>query len=175
MSITTRKIINDGIVPRELVESASHFRPEFMGVESARTASTSTSAARPRARWQRRILRARRQRPLPLRRLLHAGEPQRDEAHLPRHAAIDWACARWMPIGSMLREIGHTSPRRASSIPNIVLLTPGCYNSAYFEHCYLAREMGVPIVEGRDLVVERPHLHAHHQGAEAGACDLPPH
>jgi uncharacterized circularly permuted ATP-grasp superfamily protein len=34
-----------------------------------------------------------------------------------------------------------------------VLLTPGCHNSAYFEHCYLAREMGIDIVEGGDLVV----------------------
>jgi len=35
-----------------------------------------------------------------------------------------------------------------------VLLSPGTYNSAYFEHVFLAREMGVPLVEGRDLVVE---------------------
>jgi uncharacterized circularly permuted ATP-grasp superfamily protein len=34
-----------------------------------------------------------------------------------------------------------------------VLLSPGVYNSAYFEHVFLAREMGVPLVEGRDLVV----------------------
>ena len=34
-----------------------------------------------------------------------------------------------------------------------MLLTPGCYNSAYFEHCYLARQMGIEIVEGSDLVV----------------------
>ncbi len=39
--------------------------------------------------------------------------------------------------------------------PQIVLLSPGTYNSAYFEHIFLAREMGVPLVEGRDLVVER--------------------
>ena len=38
--------------------------------------------------------------------------------------------------------------------PQIVLLTPGVYNSAYFEHVFLAREMGVPLVEGRDLLVE---------------------
>jgi uncharacterized circularly permuted ATP-grasp superfamily protein len=38
--------------------------------------------------------------------------------------------------------------------PQIVLLSPGTYNSAYFEHVFLAREMGVPLVEGRDLVVE---------------------
>ncbi len=37
--------------------------------------------------------------------------------------------------------------------PNAVLLTPGVYNSAYFEHAFLARQMGIPIVEGRDLVV----------------------
>ncbi len=37
--------------------------------------------------------------------------------------------------------------------PNIVLLTPGVFNSAYFEHTYLARQMGVDLVEGRDLVV----------------------
>ncbi|HTQ34769.1 MAG TPA: circularly permuted type 2 ATP-grasp protein [Stellaceae bacterium] len=44
-------------------------------------------------------------------------------------------------------------PERAGD-PAIVLLSPGTYNSAYFEHVFLAREMGVPLVEGRDLVVE---------------------
>jgi uncharacterized circularly permuted ATP-grasp superfamily protein len=38
--------------------------------------------------------------------------------------------------------------------PQVVLLSPGTYNSAYFEHVFLAREMGVPLVEGPDLVVE---------------------
>ena len=37
--------------------------------------------------------------------------------------------------------------------PSVVLLSPGVYNAAYFEHVFLAREMGVPLVEGRDLVV----------------------
>jgi uncharacterized circularly permuted ATP-grasp superfamily protein len=37
--------------------------------------------------------------------------------------------------------------------PQVVVMTPGVYNSAYFEHAYLARLMGVPLVEGRDLVV----------------------
>lgn len=45
------------------------------------------------------------------------------------------------------------SPRKVA-LPNIVLLTPGIYNSAYFEHTTLARLMGVELVEGRDLVVE---------------------
>ncbi len=38
--------------------------------------------------------------------------------------------------------------------PQVVLLSPGIYNSAYFEHVFLAREMGVPLVEGADLAVE---------------------
>jgi uncharacterized circularly permuted ATP-grasp superfamily protein len=45
------------------------------------------------------------------------------------------------------------SPRNIPK-PNIVLLTPGVYNSAYFEHTFLARFMGVELVEGRDLVVD---------------------
>ena len=38
--------------------------------------------------------------------------------------------------------------------PQVVLLSPGIYNAAYFEHVFLAREMGVPLVEGGDLMVE---------------------
>jgi uncharacterized circularly permuted ATP-grasp superfamily protein len=40
------------------------------------------------------------------------------------------------------------------SDPQVVLLSPGIFNSAYFEHVFLAREMGVPLVEGQDLSVE---------------------
>lgn len=45
------------------------------------------------------------------------------------------------------------APREVPS-PQVVLLSPGTYNSAYFEHIFIAREMGVPLVEGRDLVVD---------------------
>jgi uncharacterized circularly permuted ATP-grasp superfamily protein len=45
------------------------------------------------------------------------------------------------------------SPRPAE-FPSIVVLTPGIYNSAYFEHSYLAQQMGVELVAGSDLVVE---------------------
>ncbi len=43
---------------------------------------------------------------------------------------------------------------RQTSQPTVVLLTPGIYNSAYFEHTTLARLMGIELVEGRDLVVD---------------------
>ncbi|HVU97223.1 MAG TPA: circularly permuted type 2 ATP-grasp protein [Puia sp.] len=51
------------------------------------------------------------------------------------------------------RNLVSLSPRPIAN-PTIVLLTPGIYNSAYFEHTTLARLMGVELVEGRDLVVD---------------------
>jgi uncharacterized circularly permuted ATP-grasp superfamily protein len=45
--------------------------------------------------------------------------------------------------------------------PQVVLLSPGIYNSAYFEHVFLAREMGVPLVEGADLMVEEDRRPVH--------------
>ena len=52
----------------------------------------------------------------------------------------------------LLKMLQYTAPDGVAE-PNVVLLTPGSYNSAYFEHTYLARQMGIEIVEGRDLVV----------------------
>ena len=46
------------------------------------------------------------------------------------------------------------------SNPNVVLLTPGVYNSAYYEHTFLARSMGIELVEGRDLVVDNFKVYA---------------
>lgn len=43
--------------------------------------------------------------------------------------------------------------------PRVVVLTPGRYNSAYFEHCYLAQQMGVELVEAQDLVVIDGYVH----------------
>ena len=51
----------------------------------------------------------------------------------------------------LLATLRALSPQRAD--PTIVLLTPGPYNSAYFEHTFLARQMGIELVEGRDLLV----------------------
>jgi uncharacterized circularly permuted ATP-grasp superfamily protein len=47
------------------------------------------------------------------------------------------------------------APSTAAGDPSIVLLTPGAYNSAYYEHSFLARQMGIELVESRDLVVHR--------------------
>jgi uncharacterized circularly permuted ATP-grasp superfamily protein len=52
----------------------------------------------------------------------------------------------------LLRTLQEAAPPGARE-PNVVVLTPGVYNSAYYEHAVLARAMGVPLAEGRDLVV----------------------
>ncbi|MDE2517638.1 MAG: circularly permuted type 2 ATP-grasp protein [Rhodospirillales bacterium] len=66
--------------------------------------------------------------------------------------------------GMKLRPVDDYGPRLRAALseiapegvvdPQVVLLSPGIYNSAYFEHVFLAREMGVPLVEGADLMVE---------------------
>jgi len=43
--------------------------------------------------------------------------------------------------------------------PTVVILTPGIFNSAYFEHSFLAQQMGIQVVEGQDLVVENGYVH----------------
>ena len=53
----------------------------------------------------------------------------------------------------LLETLNSISPRRLKS-PEVVVLTPGVFNSAYFEHSYLAQRMGAELVEGGDLVVE---------------------
>jgi uncharacterized circularly permuted ATP-grasp superfamily protein len=53
----------------------------------------------------------------------------------------------------LLEAVADLAPEGVTD-PQVVLLSPGVFNSAYFEHVFLAREMGVPLVEGSDLVVE---------------------
>ena len=58
----------------------------------------------------------------------------------------------------LLKTLRHLAPAGVSDV-TVVLLTPGPYNSAYFEHTYLARQMGIQIVEGRDLFVRDAHVY----------------
>src|SRR4030095_7795285 len=54
----------------------------------------------------------------------------------------------------LLATLKSVAPATASADPNVVLLTPGIYNSAYYEHSFLADQLGVELVEGRDLFVK---------------------
>jgi uncharacterized circularly permuted ATP-grasp superfamily protein len=55
---------------------------------------------------------------------------------------------------ALLDALRSCAPPAAGDDPTVVVLTPGVYNAAYFEHAFLARQMGVELVEGRDLVVD---------------------
>ena len=54
----------------------------------------------------------------------------------------------------LLASLRSVAPPSASSVPTTVILTPGQYNSAYYEHSFLADKLGVELVEGRDLLVK---------------------
>ncbi|MCC4212690.1 circularly permuted type 2 ATP-grasp protein [Leeuwenhoekiella parthenopeia] len=66
--------------------------------------------------------------------------------HYNAHTVTDYA--------QNLLEMMETVKPRGVDEPNCVVITPGVYNSAYYEHSYLAKAMGVELVEGRDLFVE---------------------
>jgi uncharacterized circularly permuted ATP-grasp superfamily protein len=65
---------------------------------------------------------------------------------------------RVAPIGQypeqLLRTLQAVAPPACSGTPTVAVLTPGIHNSAFFEHSFLADQMGVELVEGRDLYVE---------------------
>ncbi len=54
----------------------------------------------------------------------------------------------------LLATLKSVAPAHAPSEPAVALLTPGIYNSAYFEHSFLADKLGIELVEGRDLLVK---------------------
>jgi uncharacterized circularly permuted ATP-grasp superfamily protein len=152
-----QKIISDGVVPAELVESASHFRPEFRGVKVPHGIYIHVCGTD----------------------LVRDGNGEycvlEDNGRCPSGASYmlenRQAMKRAFPgllqslpvrpvdcYGAMLREtLAHLAPAGTLD-PVVVVLTPGIYNSAYFEHCYLAKQMGVPIVEGRDLIVRQDRI-----------------
>lgn len=65
---------------------------------------------------------------------------------------------RVLPLENQFKELEKAlfsyAPDNASSSPQAVLLTTGIYNSAYYEHFFLAKQLGIELVEGSDLVVE---------------------
>ena len=75
----------------------------------------------------------------------------------------------------LLETLQYVAPEGVQN-PVVALLTPGVYNSAYFEHSFLAQQMGIELVTGSDLVVSEGYvLHAHHQRSASRGRDLSPH
>ncbi len=73
----------------------------------------------------------------------------------------------------LVRILRMMAPQAAN--PVVVVLTPGLYNSAYFEHSFLAHQMGMELVEGRDLVVNGDMVYMKTIGAYARGRHLSPH
>jgi uncharacterized circularly permuted ATP-grasp superfamily protein len=145
-------ILKDGIIPRRLLYSCRHYRREMRGVRVPRdvyVAVVGTDLVR-----------------------LTDGSFVVLEDNLRVPSGVSYMLANRQVMKSVfphlfsrfnVRPIDHygqelltaiqtLSPNQQSD-PTVVLLTPGVFNSAYFEHAYLARQMGIELVEGRDLLV----------------------
>jgi uncharacterized circularly permuted ATP-grasp superfamily protein len=147
-----QKIVKDGIIPPFFVLSGKHFRREFVnfnvpkdiyihvcGTDLIRGADGTYMVLEDNGRCPSGVSYV-----LENRRAMKRSFPEMFERigvrpvdHYPQE---------------LLKMLQYIAPPGVPN-PTIVLLTPGAYNSAYFEHTYLARQMGIEIVEGRDLVV----------------------
>jgi uncharacterized circularly permuted ATP-grasp superfamily protein len=148
----SQRILDDGIIPPELIYRAGSFRREMVGMtppQGIYTHVVGTDLIRDEKG------------------VLHVLE---DNVRSPSGVSYVLECRDVMKrvFGVLFEHYGvraiddytdwlrdsllHVAPRAVPE-PTVVLLSPGMYNSAYFEHSFLARCMGVTLVEGRDLVV----------------------
>ncbi|MCB0155179.1 MAG: circularly permuted type 2 ATP-grasp protein, partial [Anaerolineae bacterium] len=146
------KILSDGIVPRDMIYSSKHFRREMRGVNLPRKVYVAVAGTD----------------------LVRVDDGRfvvlEDNLRVPSGVSYMLANRQVMkqvfpgqfrnygvrPIMNygqeLLKTLRSLAPPGVDE-PNIALLTPGVFNSAYFEHTFLARQMGVQLVEGRDLLV----------------------
>ena len=145
--------IADGVVPRWLVASSKGFERNAMGIgvpHGARCNVAGIDVVRD-AGGRYRVLED------------NLRNPSGISYVIENRAAMARAC-NWLfydhavqPVeqyGRMLRSTLESMAPGGQESPHVVVLTPGIFNSAYFEHAFLARSMGVELVEGRDLVVD---------------------
>jgi uncharacterized circularly permuted ATP-grasp superfamily protein len=144
-------IIKDGVVPEDMVKSAAHYRPEMEGVNVPRDIYIHICGSDLIRDGDGRylVLEDNGRCPSGVSYVLENREAmKRAFPGLYRQCGV-------RPVDDypelLLKTLQHLSPRSGQT-PVCVLLTPGVYNSAYFEHTFLARKMGIEIVEGRDLI-----------------------
>ncbi len=148
-----QKILNDGIIPRDLVEGNANFCPAMKGVDVANGTYVHINGTD--------LVRGDDGRFVVLEdnaRCPSGVSYVVENRHLMQRSFPDlMANIGIRPVsnyGQKLHDaLADVAPEGVAS-PQVALLSPGTYNSAYFEHIFLAREMGVPLVEGSDLVVE---------------------
>src|ERR1035438_1557938 len=149
-----QKILNDGVVPREIILSAKSYRKQCIGWKPPRGIwchITGTDLVR-HGDGQIYVLEDNLRCPsgvsyvLENRDLMKRTFPQVFEGMRVR-PVDDYP-------SNLLAMLESIAPPGAGDKPTVVLLTPGMYNSAYFEHSFLAQQMGIQLVEGRDLEVQ---------------------
>src|SRR6202011_246829 len=152
-----QKIVRDGIIPGEIIRSAAHFRPEFMGFDVPKDIYIhicGTDLIRD-DRGNYLVLEDNARCPSGVSYLLENRQamkrvfPNLFSRYLVR--PVETYCFELLDVLRFIAPNGNPEP-------NVVLLTPGIYNSAYFEHSFLARTMGIEIVVGADLVVQNGYL-----------------
>ncbi len=148
-----QKIIADGIIPGSLVLGNSNYRKEMKGLDVACGTYihiNGTDIVRNRA-GDFLVLEDNGRAPSGVSYVV-------ENRHLMQRAFPDLMRGlRVKPVSNygdqLMAKLSEVAPAGVTD-PSVVLLSPGVFNSAYFEHIFLAREMGVPLVEGRDLIVE---------------------
>ncbi len=151
-----QKIVKDGVIPEEVIRSAAFYRPQCIGINPPKRVwchITGTDLVR-HGDGQIYVLEDNLRVPsgvsyvLENRELMKRTFPQVFEG-LHVRPVDDYPSN----LLATLESIAPPSSWQKSQKPTVVLLTPGMYNSAYFEHSFLAQKMGVQLVEGRDLAV----------------------
>ncbi|MCU1494633.1 MAG: hypothetical protein JWO62_2397 [Acidimicrobiaceae bacterium] len=160
------EVLKDGVVPRRLVATSRHFHRAAAGIETpngVRIHVSGIDLVRD-ATGEFRVLEDNLRIPSGVsyvvenRRTMARVFPELFVSHRVRPVA-DYP-------DKLLASLKAASPRRARGEPTVVVLTPGVHNAAYFEHSFLARQMGVELVEGRDLVCRQNTLYMRTTGGE---------
>ena len=153
-----QKILNDKVIPREFVESSKGFLPQCQGLEPPRgvwchVVGTDLVRDRDGAFY---VLEDNLRCPSGVSYVLE------NRTVMKRTFPQVFEASRVRPVDEypshLLQTLQEVRPHGATDL-NVVLLTPGIYSSAYFEHSFLARQMGIELVEGRDLVVIDGYVH----------------
>ncbi len=149
-----QRILNDKVVPYDIVQGAAHYRRELLGTDppGGLYVHICGSDLIRDDRGVYRVLEDNLRTPsgvsyvLENRNILTRVLPQMftDLSVLP----VDHYTTK------LLENLRSIAPTARASDPTVVLLTPGVFNSAYFEHAFLAQQLGIELVEGRDLFVD---------------------
>lgn len=148
-----QSILKDRVIPKEYVWQASQFRPEFMHFDVPKNIYVhicGTDLVRDRA-GNYLVLEDNARCPSGVSYMLQNRQVMR------RVFPNLFAQHRVRPVEDysqeLLNVLRYIAPSNIHN-PTVVLLTPGIHNSAYYEHSFLARSMGIEIVEGRDLIAQ---------------------